>query len=61
MRAQWIPTELAQSLSDMAGFRNVLVHGYAEVDLRIVRDVVDNRLDDLLAFVQAVRERLPSG
>lgn len=39
----------------MAGFRNVLVHGYDTVDLAIVRDVLERRLDDLLAFVEAVR------
>lgn len=42
----------------MAGFRNVVVHGYETVDLRIVADVVTNRLDDLLAFVAAVRAKL---
>lgn len=40
------------------GFRNVVVHGYAGVDLEIVRDIVDNHLDDLLSFVDAVRSRL---
>lgn len=53
---------LAQDLSDalyaMAGFRNVLVHGYAEVDLRVVRDILENHLDDLLAFTEQVREAL---
>ncbi|MBK7395476.1 MAG: DUF86 domain-containing protein [Myxococcales bacterium] len=44
----------------MAGFRNVLVHGYDDVDLAIVRDVVEHRLGDLEAFVAAVRRRLPS-
>jgi uncharacterized protein YutE (UPF0331/DUF86 family) len=29
------------------GFRNVLVHDYLEVDLTIVYDVLQNRLDDL--------------
>lgn len=42
----------------MAGFRNVLVHGYAEVDLEIVRDVLTNRLSDLLDFAVAISERL---
>jgi uncharacterized protein YutE (UPF0331/DUF86 family) len=41
----------------MAGFRNVLVHGYDEVDLQVVEDIVANRLDDLLRFARAVRER----
>jgi uncharacterized protein YutE (UPF0331/DUF86 family) len=54
-RHGWIPEELAARLRDMAGFRNILVHGYETVDLRIVEDIVRNHLDDLLAFVAAVR------
>jgi len=44
----------------MAGFRNVVVHLYLyqEVDLGIVRDVVENHLDDLLEFATAIRRRL---
>jgi uncharacterized protein YutE (UPF0331/DUF86 family) len=49
---------LAATLRKMVGFRNVVVHGYDTVDLAIVRDVLENRLDDLLAFVAAVRARL---
>lgn len=45
-------------LSNMAGFRNVLVHGYADVDARILRDIVDNHLDDLIQFAAGVREKL---
>lgn len=57
-RAGWMPRGLVEALQDMAGFRNVLVHGYDEVDLEIVRDVVEHHLGDLLAFVAAIRERL---
>jgi uncharacterized protein YutE (UPF0331/DUF86 family) len=39
-RNDWLPPQLVSPLRDMAGFRNVLVHGYAEVDPRIVREVV---------------------
>jgi uncharacterized protein YutE (UPF0331/DUF86 family) len=59
-RAGWVAPELAEALERMAGFRNVLVHGYDTVDLAIVRDVVENRLGDLEAFVQAVRARVPA-
>jgi uncharacterized protein YutE (UPF0331/DUF86 family) len=57
-RNRWLPEPLATRLRDMAGFRNVLVHGYAEVDPRIIRDVVENRLGDLLAFTAEIRKRL---
>ena len=60
-RAGILKPDLATRLSAMAGFRNILVHGYDSVDLAILRDVVDNRLDDLVAFVSKIRSRLDRG
>ena len=57
-RAGRIPAALAATLRDMAGFRNVLVHGYQDVDLGVVEDVVRNHLDDLLLYVAAARRWL---
>lgn len=53
----WISTEQAIVMQRMIGFRNTLVHGYQRFDPRILQDIVMNRLDDLLAFVAAIRER----
>jgi uncharacterized protein YutE (UPF0331/DUF86 family) len=60
-RAGRIPPALAATLRDMAGFRNVLVHGYQDVDLGVVEDVLRNHLGDLLAFVAAIRGRPATG
>jgi len=57
-RNSWIPVDLAKVLRQMVGFRNILVHGYQAVDLAIVSDVVEHRLDDLLRFVQVIRSRM---
>lgn len=57
-RAGVLTGPLAERLERMAGFRNVVVHLYQDVDLEIVRDVVLNRLGDLLELVAAVRRRL---
>ena len=57
-RAGWIEAPLADALRNMAGFRNTLVYGYDALDLEIVRDVVEHRLDDLLQFAESVRRRL---
>jgi uncharacterized protein YutE (UPF0331/DUF86 family) len=57
-RAGVLPPELVGRLERMAGFRNVVVHLYQEVDLGVVQDVVENHLGDLLDFVAAVRKRL---
>ena len=56
--AGMIPRELEPELAKMAGFRNVLVHAYVEVDVAMLAQVVRERLGDLLAFVQAVRTHL---
>lgn len=56
--AGFLGADLATTLRQAIGFRNVLVHGYTDVDVRIVRDVVLHRLDALLAFAAAVRARL---
>jgi uncharacterized protein YutE (UPF0331/DUF86 family) len=45
----------AKRLRGVAGFRNVLVHEYLDVDLTVVAAVLEHGLDDLDAFVQAVR------
>ena len=42
----------------MAGFRNILVHEYDEVDAAIVRKILEEHLGDLLAFAGAIRTRL---
>jgi uncharacterized protein YutE (UPF0331/DUF86 family) len=52
-----IDAGLRDALSRMAGFRNVLVHGYDDVNLDIVRDILDRRLGDLERFVGAIRAR----
>lgn len=57
-KAGVVEPPLAEVLYAMAGFRNVVVHGYQEVDVAIVEDIVRNRLADLLAFVAAVRHAI---
>ena len=56
-RDGWLDAALTGTLRNMAGFRNVLVHGYDDVDLGVVEDVLRHHLDDLAAFVAAVRQR----
>jgi uncharacterized protein YutE (UPF0331/DUF86 family) len=57
-RNHWIAPDLGLTTRHMVGFRNIVVHGYEVVDLGIVRDIVEHRLDDLLRFVAAIRSRL---
>lgn len=56
--AGWLAQDV--DLGAMAGFRNLLVHGYAEIDDARVRDVLRTRLDDLDAFRRAIADRATS-
>jgi len=57
-KADWVSAELSNTLYRMAGFRNVVVHGYQAMDRGILSDIVEHRLDDLLAYVSTIRQRL---
>jgi uncharacterized protein YutE (UPF0331/DUF86 family) len=57
--AGFIDENQRSTLRKMAGFRNLVVHGYMTVDLAIVRDIVEHRLQDLLSYVETIRVRLP--
>ena len=53
-QAGLIDNTLAASLAQLAGFRNVIVHGYERVSLAVVEDIVRHRLMDLEAFAQVM-------
>ena len=59
VRAGWLTDSEAAPLGNMIGFRNILVHGYGDIDLSVVQDVLENHLEDLLHFAAIVRGRLP--
>jgi uncharacterized protein YutE (UPF0331/DUF86 family) len=56
-----IEPALAERLVRAAGFRNLLVHAYAELDLTRVHAAAVDGPDDLLAFLAAIRDRLVEG
>lgn len=58
-RNGWLDPELSVVIQRMVGFRNLVVHGYQSLNPAILQDLVVHRLDDLLAFVGAIRSRLP--
>ncbi len=57
-RHHWLSPALADIMHKMAGFRNIVVHGYQSIDPSIMRDIVENRLDDFLAFTSAIQSHL---
>lgn len=53
-----LPFDFAQTFRSVAGLRNMLVHGYVDVDLDIVADVLNRHLEDFEAFVSHVESYL---
>ena len=49
-----LPGEFAARFRDVAGFRNVLVHGYLDVDLDLVGQVLTQHLTDFEVFSRHV-------
>lgn len=57
LRPEGLDAELAERLAAAAGMRNVLVHGYLDVDDEIVWDTLAH-LDDLRQFAATAEEML---
>lgn len=54
----WLADELAASMVAVARFRNLLVHGYAEVDDDRVVTTLHANLGDLARFRQAIASKV---
>lgn len=55
-QAEIIPKKLSKQLEGMVGFRNTLVHEYQELEIRIMKDVIEHHLDDLITFTVHVMD-----
>ncbi len=55
-RFRVIPEDLAQEMSRLAGFRNILVHEYTTLDLQRVYRVLQDDLPSMNAFRKFARE-----
>ncbi|MEA2055055.1 MAG: DUF86 domain-containing protein [Candidatus Thermoplasmatota archaeon] len=51
-----ISTELAEELSKMARFRNLLVHRYAAVDVERVMEIVNEHLVDVAEYMMEIKK-----
>jgi uncharacterized protein YutE (UPF0331/DUF86 family) len=58
-KAGELPAELAERLRGWAGFRNVLVHEYLEIDHSISYRAIRDELGDLESFASWAAEKLP--
>lgn len=49
-----ISEELNRKLKAMVGFRNIAVHDYQNIDLDIVKKIIELHLDDMKQFASVI-------
>lgn len=54
--SEMLSPHFAESIADMAGFRNRLIHEYQEVDPRKVHHFLSARLGDFEEFLRCLRD-----
>ena len=54
---QIIDAQLSKHLQSMVGFRNIAVHDYQQLDLTILKSILEHRLGDLDEFVRGITKR----
>jgi uncharacterized protein YutE (UPF0331/DUF86 family) len=55
-----LPREFAERFRRVAGFRNVIVHGYLGVDVSILHGILNAGLDDFVDFAKHVEAYVAS-
>lgn len=51
-----ISSDLNRKLKSMIGFRNIAVHNYKSLDLKIVKDVIEKHMDDFKEFIYEINK-----
>ena len=49
-----ITAEMAKKMKGMLGFRNIAIHEYQEIDLKIIQGIIENNLTDLQEFARVI-------
>ncbi|WP_434564720.1 DUF86 domain-containing protein [Thermoanaerobacterium thermosaccharolyticum] len=52
-----IDDALEKKLKSMVGFRNIAVHNYQLIDLKVVQDLIENGLSDLIVFSRIILQQ----
>ncbi len=49
-----ISKEMSENMKKMIGFRNIAVHDYKKIDEKILQNLIENHLNDLLDFARTI-------
>lgn len=54
-----IPIELSEKMKKMVGFRNLAIHAYQAIDMKVVKSIVEDHLNDFSIFTShLIRQNL---
>jgi uncharacterized protein YutE (UPF0331/DUF86 family) len=56
--ADMISEDLKKKMQNMVGFRNIAVHDYENLDIQIVKAILEKHLSDFEAFSKVILSRL---
>ena len=60
VKANLLDPQLGKHLEAMVGFRNIAVHNYTEINMDIVRSILNERLVDIQTFAKyLIKQSLP--
>lgn len=51
-----ISENVCKNMKNMVGFRNIAIHDYKQIDEEIIKDVIENHLQDLIEFSSQILE-----
>lgn len=54
LQKQMIPAEFAKHLKAIVGFRNIAVHDYQALNLKILQQIIENHLEDFRSFAHQI-------
>lgn len=50
----YIDQSLCKKLKSMVGFRNIAVHNYQVVEIKVIQNIIENHLEDFVTFINKV-------
>ena len=50
----FISKQMSDNMKKMIGFRNIAIHDYKKIDEEILKDVIENHLEELLDFARTI-------
>ena len=56
-QADIIDADLSHKLQALVGFRNIAVHNYTQLNLEIVKSIIENNLTDFLQFTKKILQK----